>query len=83
MTDIQTIKIAHPELSGPEYMVINLTDFDAAQHTLFVEGEAADDSAKKKGKAKKVPTPNAALLTELRTEKPDEAGDLEDETTPD
>jgi len=88
---IETIKIAHPELSG-EYMVINATDFNPALHVRFVEGEPVDDEPKKgKGKGKKTPTVNAALLAEIKSNgegegegDPGEQGDLGlDETTTD
>jgi hypothetical protein len=48
MTETQTIRVAHPTIAD-DYMVINATDYNPALHQLF------DDSAKKKGKAKKPP----------------------------
>lgn len=85
---IETIKIAHPEIEG-EYMVINATDFNPALHVRFVEGEpGGDDTGKKaKGKAKKPPTPNAALLAEIKSNGEGQAGEQGDlgldETTTD
>jgi hypothetical protein len=74
---IETIKIAHPEIEG-EYMVINAADFNPALHVRFVEGEpGGDDTGKKgKGKGKKPPTVNAALLAKI---KPNGEGESEGE----
>jgi hypothetical protein len=74
MTQVQTIKVAHPTIAD-DYMVINATDYNPALHTLF------DDSAKKKGKAKKQPA--ASPLPGLEGAAEEQTEPDSDETNPD